>query len=110
MVCIKKGGSTMAEYYLEMCDTRRNMLTSALKILYDQQGPDTDEIRTLAFKLFDFDVSEKRMPVSEGEQRLLRNALNELRNRRIAEGKYTDFVESAMLDVMKPKRSKHFPW
>lgn len=110
MVGITKGGYTMAGYYLDICDTRRNMLTAALKITYDQQGPDTEAIRALAYRLFDFDLSQKRISITTEEQRLLRNALNELRNKRIAEGKYTDGVESTMMEVMKPKRSKHFPW
>ena len=100
----------MADYYLEISNTRRNMLTAALKITYDQQGPDTDAIRTLAYKLFDFNLAEKRMAINGEEQHLLRNALNELRNQRIAEGKYTDGVDKAMMEVMNPKRTKHFPW
>lgn len=100
----------MTDYYLGMSAERRNMMTAALKITYDRQGPDTDAIRTLAFRLFDFDLSQKRMPINEEEQRLLRSALNELRNKRIAEGKYTDFVDTALLDVLRPKHTKHFPW
>lgn len=110
MVGITKGGSNMADYYIDMSNERRNMMTSALKITFDQQGPDTEGIQKLAFKLFDFDLKNKRMPINEEEQRLLRNAINELRNKRIAEGKYTDFVDDALMDVLQPKRTKHFPW
>ena len=44
------------------------------------------------------------------EQRVLRHALNDLRNQRLEEGKYTDGVEAAIMEVMKPHRTKHFPW
>ena len=36
--------------------------------------------------------------------------MNELRNQRIAEGKLTGGVEKSMMEVMNPKRTKHFPW
>lgn len=55
-------------------------------------------------------MEEKRMPINSEEQRILRHALNDLRNQRLAEGKYTDGVEQAMLDVMKPYKTKHLPW
>lgn len=100
----------MADSYLDMSNERRNMMVCALKITFDQQGPDTEKIQKLAFKLFDFDLKHKRMPVDEEERRLLRNAINELRNQRIAQGKYTDFVDTALMDVLKPRRTKHFPW
>lgn len=100
----------MADSYIDMSNERRNMMVSALKITFDQRGPDTEGIQALAFKLLDLDLKNKRMPVNEEEQRLLRNAINELRNKRIAEGKYTDFVDTALMDVLHPKRSKHFPW
>lgn len=86
------------------------MFIDALNRVYMQNGPEKREVQKLAFKVRDFDLAEKRMPVTYEEQRLLRNALNELRNQRIAEGKYTDGVEKTLFEVMKPKRSKHFPW
>lgn len=100
----------MADMYIPIEIRRQNMFIDALNRVYLQNTPEKREVQKLAFKVRDFDLSEKRMPVKHEEQILLRNALNELRNQRIAEGKYTDGVESVLLEVMQPKRTKHFPW
>ena len=100
----------MAEYYLKMRETSRNMFSDALLRLYRAKGPESEAARQLGLKLWDFDMEEKRMPINSEEQRILRHALNDLRNQRLAEGKYTDGVEQAMLDVMKPYKTKHLPW
>ena len=100
----------MADMYIPIEIRRKNMFIDALNRVYLLNGPEKREVQKLAFKIRNFDLSAKRMPVTYEEQRLLRNALNELRNQRIAEGKYTDGVESTLLEVMRPKRTKHFPW
>lgn len=100
----------MSNMYLEMDIRRQNMFIDALNRVYLLNGPEKRDVQKLAFKVRDFDLSEKRIEVTGEEQTLLRNALNELRNQRISEGKYTDGVESTLMEVMKPKRSKHFPW
>ena len=100
----------MAEMYIPIETRRQNMFIDALNRVYVLNGPEKREVQKLAFKVRDFDLSEKRMPVTDEEQRLLRNALNELRNQRIAEGKLTEGVEKSMMEVMNPKRTKHFPW
>mgnify|MGYP005755622725 FL=1 len=100
----------MADMYIPIEIRRQNMFIDALNRVYLQNTQEKREVQKLAFKVRDFDLSKKRMPVTHEEQILLRNALNELRDQRIAEGKYTDGVESTLLEVMNPKRTKHFPW
>ena len=100
----------MADMYIQIEIRRQNMFIDALNRVYLQNTQEKREVQKLAFKVRDFDLSKKRMPVTHEEQILLRNALNELRDQRIAEGKYTDGVESTLLEVMNPKRTKHFPW
>lgn len=100
----------MADMYIPIEIRRRNMFIDALNRAYLKDGPEKLEIQKLAFKVRDFDLSEKRMPVTDAEQRLLRDALNELRNQRITEGKLTEGVEKSLMEVMNPKRTKHFPW
>ena len=102
--------SYMTKYYIEMKETRRNMMSDALLSLYRKKGPESEEARQMGLKLWDFDLKEKRMEITSDEQRVLRHALNDLRNQRLEEGKYTDGVEAAIMEVMKPHRTKHFPW
>lgn len=83
----------MAKYYIEMKETRRNMMSDALLSLYRKKGPESEEARQMGLKLWDFDLKEKRMEITSDEQRVLRHALNDLRNQRLEEGKYTDGVK-----------------
>lgn len=98
----------MTKYYIEMKETKRNMMSDALLSLYRKKGPESEEARQMGLKLWDFDLKEKRMEITSDEQRVLRHALNDLRNQRLEEGKYTDGVEAAIMEVMKPHRTKHF--
>lgn len=100
----------MTKYYIEMKETKRNMMSDVLLSLYRKKGPESEEARQMGLKLWDFDLKEKRMEITSDEQRVLRHALNDLRNQRLEEGKYTDGVEAAIMEVMKPHRTKHFPW
>ena len=45
-----------------------------------------------------------------GEQRELRNALNRLRDKYLAMGRYSDGIDSVILKVMKPNTSRRFFW
>ena len=100
----------MGRYYVEMKETRRNMISDALLSLSRKNVTESEEARQLGLKLWEFDLKEKRMEITSDEQRVLRHALNDLRNQRLAEGKYTDGVEAAIMEVIKPHKSKHFPW
>ena len=70
----------MTKYYIEMKETRRNMMSDALLSLYRKKGPESEEARQMGLKLWDFDLKEKRMEITSDEQRVLRHALNDLRN------------------------------
>ena len=55
-------------------------------------------------------LSEKRLPITTGEQRELRNTLNRLRDKYLAMGRYSDGIDSVILKVMKPNTSRRFFW
>ena len=75
----------MAEMYIPIETRRQNMFIDSTESGLSAGWTEKWEVQKLAFKVRDFDLSEKRMPVTDEEQHLLRNALNELRNQRIAE-------------------------
>ena len=52
----------------------------------------------------------KRLPIISEEQRELRNALNRLRDKYLAMGRYSDGIDSVILKVMKPNTSRRFFW
>ena len=57
----------MAKYYIEMKETRRNMMSDALLSLYRKKGPESEEARQMGLKLWDFDLKEKRMEITSDE-------------------------------------------
>ena len=61
-------------------------------------------------KVRDYELSEKRLPITTGEQRELRNTLNRLRDKYLAMGRYSDGIDSVILKVMKPNTSRRFFW
>ena len=82
----------MADYYLKTDNIMKNMFTVALK----------DELAAQS-------QMGKVRPATE-EQRELRNALNRLRDKYLAMGRYSDGIDSVILKVMKPNASRHFFW
>ena len=46
------------------------------------------------------------MVLDEHERRIVINSLNELRNRLIADGKYTDAVDELLLKIINAKKKK----
>ena len=44
--------------------------------------------------------------LNEYERRIIINSLNELRNRLIAEGRYTDAVDELLLKIINAKKKK----
>ena len=46
----------MTKYYIEMKETRRNMMSDALLSLYRKKGPESEEARQMGLKLWDFDL------------------------------------------------------
>ena len=103
----------MADYYLKTDNIMKNMFTVALKdelAAQSQMGTVHPETEAMLQKVRDYELSEKRLPITTGEQRELRNALNRLRDKYLAMGRYSDGIDSVILKVMKPNTSRRFFW
>ena len=103
----------MADYYLKTDNIMKNMLVGALKaelVAQSQRGTVHPETEAMLQKVRDYELSEKRLPITTGEQRELRNALNRLRDKYLAMGRYSDGIDSVILKVMKPNTSRRFFW
>ena len=96
----------MADYYLKTDNIMKNMFTVALKdelAAQSQMGKVRPATEAMLQKVRDYELSEKRLPITTGEQRELRNTLNRLRDKYLAMGRYSDGIDSVILKVMKPK-------
>lgn len=103
----------MADYYLKVDNIMRNMFVVALKDELETQGKQgavNQKTEEMLQKVRAYDLNEKRFPITADEQRELRNALNRLRDKYLAMGRYSDGIDSVILKVMKPNTSKHFFW
>ena len=103
----------MADYYLKTDNIMKNMFTVALKdelAAQSQMGKVRPATEAMLQKVRDYELSEKRLPITTGEQRELRNALNRLRDKYLAMGRYSDGIDSVILKVMKPNTSRRFFW
>lgn len=109
----EKEDEIMAEYYLKVDNIMKNMFVAALKDEIQaqrEQGAADSETEGMLAKVRAYDLKEKRLPITTGEQRQLRNALNRLRNKYLAMGRYSDGIDSVIIKVLKPNKSKHFFW
>lgn len=109
----EKEDEIMAEYYLKVDNIMKNMFVAALKDEIQaqrEQGAADSETEEMLAKVRAYDLKEKRLPITTGEQRQLRNALNRLRNKYLAMGRYSDGIDSVIIKVLKPNKSKHFFW
>ncbi len=109
----EKEDESMAEYYLKVDNIMKNMFVAALKDeiqAQHEQGTADLETEEMLAKVRAYDLKEKRLPITTGEQRQLRNALNRLRNKYLAMGRYSDGIDSVIIKVLKPNKSKHFFW
>ena len=71
----------MADYYLKTDNIMKNMFTVALKdelAAQSQMGKVRPATEAMLQKVRDYELSEKRLPITTGEQRELRNALYRL--------------------------------
>ena len=103
----------MADYYLKTDNIMKNMFTVALKdelAAQSRRGTVHPETEAMLQKVRDYELSEKRLPITTEEQRELRNALNRLRDKYLAMGRYSDGIDSVILKVMKPNTSRRFFW
>ena len=109
----EKEDEIMAEYYLKVDNIMKNMFVAALKDEIQaqrEQGAADSETEEMLAKVRAYDLKEKRLPITTGEQRQLRNALNRLRNKYLAMGRYSDGIDSVIIKVLKLNKSKHFFW
>ncbi len=109
----EKEDESMAEYYLKVDNIMKNMFVAALKDEIQaqrEQGTADSETEEMLAKVRAYDLKEKRLPITTGEQRQLRNALNRLRNKYLAMGRYSDGIDSVIIKVLMPNKSKHFFW
>lgn len=109
----EKEDESMVEYYLKVDNIMKNMFVAALKDEIQaqrEQGTADSETEEMLAKVRAYDLKEKRLPITTGEQRQLRNALNRLRNKYLAMGRYSDGIDSVIIKVLKPNKSKHFFW
>lgn len=103
----------MADYYLKTDNIMKNMFVVALKdelAAQSQRGTVHPETEAMLQKVRAYELSEKRLSITSEEQRELRNALNRLRDKYLAMGRYSDGIDSVILKVMKPHTSRHFFW
>lgn len=103
----------MADYYLKTDNIMKNMFTVALKdelAAQSKSGTVHPETEAMLQKVRTYELSEKRLPITSEEQRELRNALNRLRDKYLAMGRYSDGIDSVILKVMKPNTSRRFFW
>lgn len=103
----------MADYYLKVDNIMKNMFVVALKeelAAQQEQGYQWPVTAELLQKIRSYELSEKRLPITVAEQREIRNALNRLRDKYLAMGRFSDGIDSVILKVMKANRSKHFCW
>ena len=66
----------MADYYLKTDNIMKNMFTVALKdelAAQSQMGKVRPATEAMLQKVRDYELSEKRLPITTGEQRELRN-------------------------------------
>lgn len=103
----------MADYYLKTDNIMKNMFVVALKdelAVQSQAGGIRSATEAMLQKVRAYELSEKRLPIQAEEQRELRNALNRLRDKYLAMGRYSDGIDSVILKVMKPNTSRRFFW
>lgn len=103
----------MTDYYLKTDNIMKNMFVVALKeelAVQQEQGYQWPITEELLQKVRAYELSEKRLPITVEEQREIRNALNRLRDKYLAMGRFSDGIDSVILKVMKANRSKHFCW
>ena len=71
-----------------------------------RQGIITNEMK----KVSEYDLAQKRLQITAGEQRQIRKALNRLRSKYLAAGRYSDGIDKVIIQVAKPNTSRHMFW
>ena len=91
----KKEVSQMTKYYLKMDNIMKNMFVVALNDelqAQSEQDECLEETKALLKKVSEYDLAQKRLQITAGEQRQIRKALNRLRSKYLAAGRYSDGI------------------
>ena len=105
----KKEVSQMTKYYLKMDNIMKNMFVVALNDelqAQSEQDECLEETKALLKKV----SAQKRLQITAGEQRQIRKALNRLRSKYLAAGRYSDGIDKVIIQVAKPNTSRHMFW
>ena len=104
----------MADYYLKTDNIMKNMFTVALKdelAAQSQMGKVRPATEAMLQKVCSYvTFRRKGFPSPQRNNGELRNALNRLRDKYLAMGRYSDGIDSVILKVMKPNTSRRFFW
>mgnify|MGYP007050112005 CR=1 FL=1 len=66
--------------------------------------------RSSSEKSSEYDLAQKRLQITAGEQRQIRKALNRLRSKYLAAGRYSDGIDKIIIQVAKPNTTRHMFW
>ena len=105
--------SQIANYYLKMDNIMKNMFVVALNDelqAQSEQDECLEETKALLKKVSEYDLAQKRLQITAGEQRQIRKALNRLRSKYLAAGRYSDGIDKVIIQVAKPNTSRHMFW
>ena len=94
----------MTKYYLKMDNIMKNMFVVALNDelqAQSEQDECLEETKALLKKVSEYDLAQKRLQITAGEQRQIRKALNRLRS---------DGIDKVIIQVAKPNTSRHMFW
>ena len=106
----KKEVSQMTKYYLKMDNIMKNMFVVALNDelqAQSEQDECLEETKALLKKVSEYDLAQKRLQITAGEQRQIRKAL---RSKYLAAGRYSDGIDKVIIQVAKPNTSRHMFW
>ena len=109
----KKEVSQMTKYYLKMDNIMKNMFVVALNDelqAQSEQDECLEETKALLKKVSEYDLAQKRLQITAGEQRQIRKALNRLRSKYLAAGRYSDGIDKVIIQVAKLNTTRHMFW
>ena len=76
----------------------------------NEQDECLEETKALLKKVSEYDLAQKRLQITAGEQRQIRKALNRLRSKYLAAGRYSDGIDKIIIQVAKPNTTRHMFW
>lgn len=100
-------------YYLKMDNIMKNMFVVALNEELQVQAKKDERLKeteALLKKVREYDLAEKRLPITAVEQRQIHKALNRLRSKYLAAGRYSDGIDKVILQVARPNTTRHMFW